>query len=443
MNLALLLFGLRAHRGTPLTAVTAIMAACAWLTCEMQVATLLGMGTLRSLLGLNAALALAALRWYRPAPPPPTARPRLPWTTIGALGALVLALNLSMPLEGADPYHLQRVAQIERLGTLAYDPGADIKVNALATVYELALADVRLIPAAGPWLVRVHGLLGLLLYALTVAALRQWFPAGAGWYWAVMFAPPVLFHQFVLVKNDLFGAVPVLLVSAWLVVRGDSAPQREVFWASSLAGFAVGIKLISYPLPLVLAAGLLLERRDRWPTLFTLASGGLLGAVAGALPFNLAQTTRWYGDPLTPLAALGNRHASAGDALTGAMRFVISLFDFGLLTRRWWPGRGGWGATFGAPLVWAVGVLAARAGTHREARRALVVAGAYFAAFALVYPDADIGHRLVLAPGLLLVAAAAHTSRDDTSTWTRRSLAAALALSAAQILRSAWLYLQT
>ncbi len=444
MNLALLLFGLRAHRGTPLSAITTIMAACAWLTCEMQVATLLGVGTLRSLLGLNALLALAALRWYRPAPAPSPVRAPLPWALIGALGALVLTLNLSMPLEGADPYHLQRVTQIERLGTLEYDSAADIKVNALATVYELVLADLRSIPAIGTWIVRLHGVLGLMLYALTIAALRQWFTGGPAWCWAVMFAAPVVFHQFVLVKNDLFGSVPALLVCGWLVVRGDSAPRRELFWASSLTGFAVGIKLISFPLPLVLAAAVLIERRERWTTLATLASGGLLGATAGALPFNLVQTARWYGHPLTPLAALGNRHASIGDALVGATRFVLSLFDFGLLTRRWWPGRGGWGATFGAPLVWAVIVLAARARTDRDARRALAVAGAYFAAFAVVYPDADVGHRLALAPGLLLMATAAHTSGGDDapSAWTRRSLAAVLVLSAAQVLRSAWLYLQ-
>lgn len=442
MNLALLVFGLRAHRGTPLTAVTTIMLACAWLTCEMQAATLLGVGTLRSLLGLNAALALAALRWYRPAPAPSAVRAPLPWLAIGLLGAVVLTLNCSMPLEGADPYHLQRVTQIERLGTLDYDPAAEIKVNALATVYELVLADLRLVPVAGASAVRLHGLLGLLLYALTVAALRSWFPGGPTWCWAVMFSAPVLFHQLVLVKNDLFGAVPVLLVCGWLVVRGACAPRRELFWASSLTGFAVGIKLISFPLPLVLAAAVLLERTDRWPRLLILAAGGLLGATAGALPFNLMQTARWYGHPLTPLADLGNRHASAGDAVVGAARFALSLFDFGLLTRHWWPGRGGWGATFGAPLLWAVVVLTVRLRSHREAPRALAVAGAYFAAFAFTYPDADLGHRLVMAPGLLLMATAAHAIGDDAaSVWMRRGLVAVLTVSGAQVVRSAWLYL--
>jgi hypothetical protein len=452
MNLVLLSFGLRAHRRPPLQAVMLLLGACAVLTIEMQAAALLGIGTLRTVLGLNAGLALAALRWYRPAPAAPadTGSTALPWLAISALLALVLGLNLTMPLEGADPYHLQRVAQIERLGTLAYDPAAEIKVNALATVYELVLADVRLIPIAGPWLVQVHGAIGLLFYVLTVAAIRPWFSGGPVWVWAVMFAAPVLFHQFVLVKNDLFGAVPVLLVLCWLVKRGGTAPRREVFWAALLTGFAVGIKLISFPLSIVLVAATLLARQDRAATLATLAAGGLAGAVAGGVPFNLYETARTYGDPLTPLGALGNRNASIADVVTSILRFAISLVDFGVFTRLWWPGRGGWGATFGAPLLWALAVLAIRARAHDaaereerlEARRALALSGAYFAAFAAVYPDADIGHRLVLAPGLLLMAVAAHMSGGDDagSVWMRRALLATLALSAAQVLRSAWLY---
>jgi hypothetical protein len=60
-----------------------------------------------------------------------------------------------------------------------------------------------------------------------------------------------------------------------------------------------------------------------------------------------------------------------------------------------------------------------------------------------VYPDADVAHRLVLAPGLLLIAAAAQQTEGDSSRarWSRRLLALALALSAAQIARSLWLYM--
>jgi hypothetical protein len=172
-----------------------------------------------------------------------------------------------------------------------------------------------------------------------------------------------------------------------------------------------------------------------------LVLGGLAGAVAGGLPFTLAQTARFYGHAVEPLAALGNRTTGIADALTSVGRFAISLFDFGAVTRRLWPDRGGWGATFGAPFVWAVGMTAAHWASPLI-RGAVVLAGSYFALFAAVYPDADVAHRLVLAPGLLLVAVAAHhTEGDDArAVWARRLLAVALAVSAAQIARSLWLY---
>ena len=40
------------------------------------------------------------------------------------------------------------------------------------------------------------------------------------------------------------------------------------------------------------------------------------------------------------------------------------------------------------------------------ARRALIVAVAYWLLFAAVYPDADVAHRLAIAPGLMLIATA-------------------------------------
>jgi ABC-type Na+ efflux pump permease subunit len=88
-------------------------------------------------------------------------------------------------------------------------------------------------------------------------------------------------------------------------------------------------------------------------------------------------------------------------------------------------------------------VVTAGAWASPAVRGAAVVAACYFAAFAAVYPDADVAHRLVLAPGLLLIAAAAQqTDGDDRrARWYRRLLAVALALSAAQIARSLWLYM--
>jgi hypothetical protein len=313
------------------------------------------------------------------------------------------------------------------------------------------LADVRQIPVVGRALVRVHGVLGLGIFALTVAAVREWLTAGPRWVWMSVFALPVLFHQLVLVKNDLFGAIPGFVALCWLVARARTASTLEIVWASALAGFALAIKMVSFPLALVLGAVVGIERRpspdthamgSRWQPLAWVLLGGIAGAVAGGLLFTLIQTTKWYGHPFEPLAALGNRNTSLGESLTSVGRFSISLVDFGATARVWWPGRGGWGATFGAPVIWAIGVLIARASSRREARLALAIAAAYFLVFAVVYPDADIAHRLVLAPGLMLTAVAAHLAdgADRQSVWLRRALVLALVLSALQISRSAFLY---
>jgi hypothetical protein len=202
------------------------------------------------------------------------------------------------------------------------------------------------------------------------------------------------------------------------------------------------MKWVAFPLALVMSAWIVWHRARDTAALGALAAGAVAGAVAGGLPFTLVQTARWSGHPLEPLAALGNRTIGVADALTSVGRFALSLFDFGTLTRQWWPGRGGWGATFGAPVIWAVAVTAG-AWASPVVRSAAAVAVCYFAAFAAVYPDADVAHRLALAPGLLLIAAAAQQTDGDDSRarWSRRLLAVALALSAAQIARSVWLYM--
>ena len=130
------------------------------------------------------------------------------------------------------------------------------------------------------------------------------------------------------------------------------------------------MKWVAFPLGLLLAGTIAWQRARDGGAWLALALGGTAGAVAGGLPFTLAQTVRWYGHPFEPLAALGNRTTGVTSALVSVARFAISLFDFGWLTRQWWPGRGGWGATFGAPLLWAMGVAAAHwSSPDRAARR--------------------------------------------------------------------------
>src|SRR4249920_3452362 len=134
MNLALLLIAARPWTVGPVEAFMRTTAAIALLSIEMQLVTLAGIGSLSSLVWLNAAIAVAAwLALRHPTQPRPSAAAGpLPWIAIGVMAALALLLA-TRPLEGADPYHLDRVAQILRLGTLEYELSADIKVNVLAS----------------------------------------------------------------------------------------------------------------------------------------------------------------------------------------------------------------------------------------------------------------------------------------------------------------------
>jgi len=428
-----------------------LIAAVSIFAIEMQLATWTGIATVRTIFLVNAAALVVAFAVRRRSAAPFGSRsfaatfvPYL--AAAAAMALLVLVVNLVHPLQAADPYHLERVAQIQRLGTLAYDPAnVDQKVNVLGWTYELVLADVDQIPLIGHALLRMHGLFGIALYLLAIAASRTWFGAGRPWCRAAVFAVPVVFHQFVLVKNDLFGAVPAIVVLAWLVARGREATLREVGWAAWLTGFAMAIKLTSAPLALVFVGALLIDRQDRLRMVAVTAAGGILGAVCGGMAFTLVENMRWYGSPLAIHEAGGtyNRNATIGDMAVGVGRFVISLFDLGLITRGVWPGRGGWGGTFGLPIIWAIAVLALRYRAHVAARRVLWIAGAYFLLFAAVYTDADIAHRLALAPGLLLIVVAISLSEgeDRASRGMRTALAVVMALSVAQILRSATLYL--
>src|SRR4029450_1493646 len=130
---------------------------------------------------------------------------------------------------------------------------------------------------------------GLALYLLAIAAARTWFGTGRLWCRAAIVFVPVVFHQFVLVKHDLFGAAPALVVLAWLVVRGPLAARRDLVWAAWLTGFAVAIKLTSAPLALVVAGALLIDRQDRLQVLWTMAVGGIAGAICGGMAFTLIE----------------------------------------------------------------------------------------------------------------------------------------------------------
>ena len=456
MNLIALLMACRVWTGPARSVFTRIFAAVSLFSVEMQLATIAGVGHLRELRWVNGAAAAVSLGlWVARRNGADRDRVRSPGHVANrslragvlTLCAVVAALNLLRPLEAADPYHLVRMAQIERLGTLQYDVGADAKVNVLGFTYELLLADLHQVPGVGPLLVRLHGLWSIVLLLVALAAIRQWLAPPEGWPALVLLCVPVAFHQFVLVKNDLFGAMPVLVVLAWLATAAGAATPFEIAWAGWLAGLAIGVKLTLFPVVLVLLGVIAGTRRESWRPVAGLALGGLAGVVCGGLAFTLAENLRWYGNASGPLADLGNRNSDVAAVATGVWRFAISLVDFGLVTRRLWPGRGGWGGTFGLPFLWAAGVLCIASRTSWEARRALTIAACSLFAFAAVYPDADIAHRMVLGPGLFAVAAALAVVDEAqlTPRWRglRLALVPVMALSVAQILRSAALYLLT
>lgn len=185
MNLLLLLAALLPWAGSPTSAFSRIFLAVSLFSLEMQVATLSGVGTLRTLVPINFVVAALLVAWQarrgRPCAGWSAIRGAVPWGVVLPLGGLVLGLNLALPFEAADPYHLDRAAQIERFGTLAYDASVDPKVNVVGWVYELLLADVRQIPWAGDLLVRLHDVFGLLLYGVTVASVRTFLPGPSRW----------------------------------------------------------------------------------------------------------------------------------------------------------------------------------------------------------------------------------------------------------------------
>ena len=451
MNLIPLLAVFVPWARTPLSLFNAIYLACCILSLEVQVLTSTGIGTLHDLVPFNLAAAVAATVWQRRRGTPAwrwrnAVGAVAPWPAVAGVAALVMTVNIALPVQAADPYQLERIAQIERVGTLDYNPSADPKVNIAGAFYELVIADLRQIPVAGPLLVRMHGVLGLLLYFLTLASVRTWFGQGSSpWARSLLLVVPVVFQQLVLIKNDLFFAAPSLVVLAWLVAPKDDVSWVDLLWAGWLAGLVVGGKGVNFPLAIVLVLGVWIFQRDRLLSATAwIGLGGAVGAVCSGLLLVGAQNLRVYGDVFAsgPMGEMTKWYDSPADAVTGVLRFAISLGDMGQVTTRLWPGRGGWGGTFGLPLVWALAVLIANVAAARDARRALACTGGFLLLFALGFPDADLAHRIVLGPGLLLLVVALQVSARGPARWPHLAAIPVVLLSAAQMIRSAVLYVQ-
>ena len=453
MSLLLLLAALLPWALSPIDALTRLFVAVSILSIEMQLVTWTGAGSLAALVIVNVFVAGTLAGWQvarkKPLLVPWTGGiiPRVPVIAFAVLAAIVFVLNASLPLRAADSYHLDRVAQIERLGTLEYDPAADPKINIVGWLYELLLADARQIPAIGPALVHVHGVFGLLLYGLTLAAAFTLLePLRVRWPMTALLVVPAVFHQLVLIKNDLFIAAPTLVALVWLVASGASGTWRQMVWAGWLVGLVVGYKLTNLPLAVLFAGAVVMATGGRDLRRLAAPAGGLLiGLAASGLLLTLWQNATWYGGPFAvePVTEMGNRTSGPAEAAESVARFGISLFDLGLATPRLWPGRGGWGGTFGLPFIWAVGVLLLYYRQAHEARWALTIAGLHFIAFAAVFPDADLTQRIALAPALLVIVIAVHLigRPQKFAGAARLALVPVLILSGAQIVRSAALYI--
>ncbi len=447
MNLIALLAGLLPWAATPVSAFSRIYVACSVLSLEAQAATWLGRGTLDSLVPLNLLLAVVAAGWQMAAGRSTwqwvgLTKRLLPMPVVLGLFAVVISLNLWRPVEAADPYELDRLRQIEDVGTLRYSADIDPKANIVGGFYELVLGDLHGVPRVGPVLVQFHGIIGLLIVSLAFAAAQTWLPiVGSIWASAVVFTIPVVFHQLVLIKSDLFIGAPAFVALAWAVGSVGRAHLREVWWAGWLAGLVVAAKLTNSAV--ALAVGVSVLARDRsWRPLVTTGAAVVAGMVAAGILLTFWQNARFYGDPFAVLQVenMGNLNHSVGEALLGLSRFVISFFDWSLITRMIWPGRGGWGGTFGLPFIWALIVLIASSRTQPIAGRALLAGGVCLVAFGLTFPDADVAHRLAMGPALLIVVAGASVAQATGRRWAVRILPIVVVLSAAQILRSAMLY---
>src|SRR5688500_8993025 len=292
MSLLPLLGALLPWAASPADALFRIVFAVSLLSIEMQFVTLSGVGSLQTTALVNAMVSVAAAGWQLGRRPDVSWVSSIfrvaPWPAMLSLAAVVLVLNLAMPLEFADPYNQQRVEQIERLGTLEYSPDADPKVNIVGFLYELILADIRLLPAIGPTLVRLHGVLGMLFYLLGLAAVRDWLKAenARRWPWAALLVIPVVFHALVLVKNDLFFAVPASMALVWLITRAAEGTWRETASTAWLIGMVATFKPTNLPLALILVGGVLaVQRTHPCRSLAALALGGIGGELAGRLFF--------------------------------------------------------------------------------------------------------------------------------------------------------------
>ena len=121
-----------------------------------------------------------------------------------------------------------------------------------------------------------------------------------------------MFHQFVLVKNDLFGAMPALVVLAWLVTTGEHRSANRDSLGHVAHGDCVRDEADEFPLALVAGAAIVVAHARDGKRMGAAAIGGLVGLMAGGLLFTLVENVRVYGSIVEPIRGLGNRTARCG-----------------------------------------------------------------------------------------------------------------------------------
>jgi hypothetical protein len=367
-----------------------------------------------------------------------------------ALGLLLVVLVARAVLfvpESADPYHLVKAALLADTLSLRHLPVLDSKINVLGYLYELGLADL----AMGADGLRLWGgLQGPLLVGIYFAAiLLVVHRSGAAVSWYALLLPcliPAVFHQGILVKNDLFAAL--LALPALLIVDDERATSRLGRYAAAgfLAGLAASAKATMLPVALALAVclpwrPLALAGRTRMAA----GAGFLAGIVIGGLAYVSLANVATYGTVSGPITS-GNLATSVIGAVVSLGRFVVSWFDASLFTRHFWPDRGGWGGAFGPAFIWALVVLTVHSIRNPRARRAMTITLVCLVPFGLLYPDADLAHRLALAPAVFAILAAVEieAGRGAFRGWSASAVVAALcvAVSGAMIARSSAAYLR-
>jgi hypothetical protein len=370
---------------------------------------------------------------------------------VGCVAAVIAVLTMRAVLfvpEAADPYHLVRVWALSTYGSLQPIASEDSKINTLGYLYELTLADGTLGSGALQAWVGMQGPLLYIAYVLVVgwALLRHRSSPGALAI-VLLCLVPVVFHQGILVKNDLFAAL--LLIPALVLLYRFTAttPVITAVWIGLLAGLAASVKVTTATFGL--AAALFLPWTPAASSLksrLAAVAGFVIGVVTGGVVWVAVQNVSVYGSLAGPTADTGNVNESFQAALISLARFVISWFDMNLLTRQIWPGRGGWGGAFGPPFIWAIALLLLRYRQEPAARRALGIAICCLVPFGLIYPDADVAHRMAIAPAVFVILAAIglELRRGTLSGRTPVAIAAAVAViaSGALLARSSLAYLR-